>query len=122
MPDIEWPETLPSPKVNFKGRLENSLARTQMETGRIRQRRRFSASQKSWSFDLTLNDDEYLLFQDFVQDTLDGGSSYFLMEIPDGNGIEQIMVRFVDGNYAFEQLPPDNWLISFTLEKSYAAD
>jgi hypothetical protein len=119
MSDIYWPETLPAARVEFGGKETHGTIRTQMDSGRVRQRRRFLAKQKSWGFELIMDDAQYAIFQAFFTDDLDGGANYFYMNIADSDGITSTKVRCIGGEYGFKQIPPDHWAIQLDLESGY---
>lgn len=113
---IRFPESLPKPTRNYSVDIENSAVRSNMDSGRIRQRRRFTASQNSLSVKWELTDEEFQIFESFVFHALSGGTGWFEADLLTGNGIVPHKVRFQKGRYKAAYRGFMNWLVTATLD------
>lgn len=113
---IRFPESLPKPTRNYSVDIENSAVRSNMDSGRIRQRRRFTASQNSLSVKWELTDEEFQLFESFAFHALSGGTGWFEADLLTGNGIVPHKVRFQNGRYKAAYRGFMNWLVTATLD------
>jgi hypothetical protein len=113
----DWPEYLPLPSAtSFGGENAFATIRTEMETGRVRQRRRFTTSQETFSVTWILTADEFEAFKSFHLFTLEGGANFFDILLPVGVGLETMRVRFVGGTFRHSYQSYMNFQISATLE------
>lgn len=73
----------------------NPVVRTKMESGKSRTRRRFRVFpiQVQGSFNLT--DQQYLDCTEFVQETLNGWASPFLLTLRDHRGVREVRAQFL---------------------------
>lgn len=95
-----WPEsTLPLLNINKFGykSADNNLARTDMEAGPARQRRRFTTGPKTLEASWVLSAAQLALFETFHDVTVEGGSAWFTMPVPIGGLNSVRTVRFVEG-------------------------
>lgn len=69
--------------------------RTQMESGRAEYRRRFRVFPIPIQGSFHLTDAQYLQCTEFVQDTLNGWASPFLLTLRDHKGVRQVRARFL---------------------------
>lgn len=113
---IEFPTELPRPSQDYSVGIENSSLRTKMDSGRIRQRRRFTNSQNFISVKWDLTDEEFQLFESFAFHALDGGTSWFQTEILTGGGIVTHNVRIQEGKYKASYKGFMGWVVTATLD------
>lgn len=110
-----WPTLLPAPTSAYDIKLNASKLRTQMDSGRYRQRQRFGRENRlisvAWEFD----DNEYEFFQSFYLYKLEGGVDFFNVTIPLGGGMRSFVARFADDPDA-KYMDVLNWTVSSTLE------
>lgn len=113
-----WPDgtILAPPTVNFNGKVQTTVIRTKMDSGRVRQRNRFSAAVRSIEVEWVFTDDEFALFQGIYKFKITNGADFFNMSLPFGDGFKTYLVRFSDAGYAHQYKPHFQWTISATLE------
>lgn len=111
-----WPTSiLPDPLLELDGENDSNATRTQMASGRIQQRRRFSLDLHTMSARWRLTEDQFALFQSFVYYKLSGGSDWFELDMKRGGGLKTYKVRMVDGKYQYRLNSP-HWDVSARLE------
>lgn len=115
-PSIKWPSILPAPTVEYSLDIAHSSARTEMESGHIRQRRRFSDSNQSISVSWSFTDLEFQLFESFATHKLDGGNGWFETDILSGGGVVRHKVRIQNGQYSASYQNFMHWTVSATLD------
>lgn len=118
MPDpIQWPALLlPRPQRNFNFSVSNSTLRTKFDSGRTRQRKRFTKDFRTISVAWSFNDDEFYYFESFVKETLSNGQEWFEMELIQGDGFKTFYVRIVGGVYKATYDEVMYWNVTATLE------
>lgn len=94
-----WPSVLPLPSLDYTSKNEPTTIRTQMASGRVRQRRRFTSDMKTQSLRIRLTEDQYGLFQSFVFYKLNGGNDFFQLTLLGGQGLQLYNVRLINGEY-----------------------
>lgn len=90
-----YPESLPAPLVGTEYRPIDPQMRTQMESGRARVRRRFTAVPVNFSSRFIMSDEQAREFEAFYSGTLKDGVNWFLMPILSPYGRKLERVRFV---------------------------
>ena len=115
---ITWPESLPKPVLGFGVTTDTSVARTKMDSGRTRQRKRFTRDFRRMTASWKLSDAEYGYFQSIYLHLLDHGTDWFLAAFPMGDGVtRQYTVRFVADTYQAKQDEATlYWSVSANLE------
>lgn len=112
-----WPQqTFPNPTVDFSGGIKTSVIRTKMDTGRIRQRRRFTSDVRTCKVSWELKDDEFAMFQAVHKYKLSDGADWFTIELPQGDSLQPYRARFSSDGYTYDHRPILNWKVSATLE------
>jgi hypothetical protein len=96
---IHWPESLPKPNVDWSIRVSTAVARTKMESGRFRQRRRFTRDFRNMPVSWKLSDAEFGYFQSIYYHALDSGTDFFTVTLPMGDGMKSYTARFVADSY-----------------------
>lgn len=117
--DIDYPETLPCPlREGYAAKTVQPFQRTNLVSGRARQRRRFSSTpteyRVSWMF---ANDAEAAEFETWFKYTLNSGASWFNMPMltPAGGYARQVC-RFVDMYDGPDPVAGTMWRVSAKLE------
>lgn len=119
MTDIYYPhEYLSIPQWNGYGlKPVSPLIRTQMTSGRARQRRRYTSTPTNatvkWFFK---KDAQAQLFESWYRDTLTDGAAWFFMRLKTPMGIDMYQCRFTDIYDGPTLLKPGYWQFSATLE------
>lgn len=114
---ITWPEALPKPVLGFGVTTDTAVARTKMDSGRVRQRQRFTRDFRKMTATWKLSDANYGYFQSIYKWATNSGSDWLLMTLPMGNGMKQYTVRFVADTYQAKQDEATlYWSVSVQLE------
>lgn len=114
---ITWPATLPKPNRDFSTKVGTSAIRTQMDSGRFRQRPRFTRALRTIPVVWTLTDDDYYFFQGIYQHTLNQGCDWFTISLPLGDGFKDYTARFLAGSgYEAQHDQVMYWKVRATLE------
>lgn len=110
--------TLPNPRLDFNGETVPAMKRTQMETGRYRQQRRFTSQLNTYRASWQMSDYQWGLFQAFVLHKLSGGADWFYVNLPTGGEAmdKTVLARIVDGKYAGAHDGVLYWNVSAVLE------
>lgn len=78
MASINWPSTLPLPlQEGYKELPPNTSIRTQMDSGPVKVRRRYTAGVRSYNFSMDLTLDEIGALDTFYVDTTRSGTLLF---------------------------------------------
>lgn len=111
-----YPDFLPRPSQNYNLDVNASIGRTQMDSGRIRQRRRFTSTKDQIAVVWQFTDQEFAMFTSFVKFKINDGADWFTAEIVTGNGIQEQTVRMQGGNYQSAYRSHFNWNVSAVLD------
>lgn len=116
----DFPSTLPAPSVNGYGIAPgDATARTEMEVGEPRVRRRTSAPPEIYSFSWRFTDAQMDTFRTWFTNTSTGaahGAQWFNISLADGyTGLATRVARFV-GPWKSTALPGLNWDVAAQLE------
>lgn len=112
-----FPDYLPNPNTDFAGSNDANALRTQMTTGRFRQRNRFSQELRTMPVSWKLTDFEFGMFQSWHLHKLNGGNDWFNINLPlGGDGLESAVARFIEGKYAYKYTDFNEWTINGSLE------
>tara|TARA_R110000772_G_scaffold268565_1_gene396208 strand:- start:7064 stop:8680 length:1617 start_codon:yes stop_codon:yes gene_type:complete len=113
-----WPETLlPLPSQTFDVEAEFANIRSKMDSGRVRQRPRFTKELELSSVRFELSRVQYSIFKAVWVRELGQGNDWFTMRLPIANGAELTLaeIRFVS-DYRANHRTAGNWDISATIE------
>jgi len=113
-----WPETiLPLPNFNFGVDAQYSNVRSKMDSGRVRQRPRFTEELELADVKFELRKFEYAAFKYFWNNRVNRGNDWFTMHLPlpNGEGLTLTEIRFV-ADYKATHRAFENWDISTTIE------
>lgn len=115
--NIDFPNTLPCPLLEGKSaKTVRPFTRTTMESGRARQRRKFSSVptliKVSWAF----NSSQAQAFEAWFRDAIMDGADWFNLntKLPMGRG--PYVCRFVDMYDGPDQMTDNHWRYSAELE------
>lgn len=114
-----WPDDtiLSRVETDLGGSIEPTVIRTGMESGRWRQRRRFTSGWRSISASWLFNDSEFEIFKAIVTYKLADGADFFQISLPLGDdSFQNYVVRFVEGKYDFRYQDFMHWRVSARLE------
>ena len=115
---ITWPPAsiFPPPDVSFGAAVSANAIRTKMDSGRIRQRKRFTKNMRQISANWKLTDDQRSLFQGLFSGPLNNGADWFSMSLPLNGGFKTFTVRFVADSYSEKYDGFLHWNTSAKLE------
>lgn len=110
--------TLPNPGLSLTGSVQPSMKRTQMETGRIRQQRRFTSQRRTYRATWQMSDYQWGLFQAWVLHKIADGADWFYVNWPTGGEAldKAVLARIVDGGYAGAHDGVLYWNVTATVE------
>lgn len=92
-----WPDTLPLPNPDGYGITPvTAFVRTDMDSGRARQRRRFTRAPSSISAMWMFSQEQYALFEAFLAYEIGLGAGWFQIRLMNGMGITPMQARFMD--------------------------
>lgn len=115
---FEWPENiLPLPSFSFGVDAEFANIRSRMDSGRIRQRPRFTQEVEIATVRFELTRNEYAAFKAIWVNSINQGNDWFNMRLPiaDGQHLTPSEVRFIS-DYKANYRPGGNWDISAMIE------
>lgn len=116
-----YPAGLPEPQQATKIQPLDTTARTDMESGAARSRRRSAARADQAAVMWNFTDAQMATFRAWFEaaesaDGAAGGAAWFDVDLWMGDGgADAVEARFV-GAYAFDRVAPDVWRVSATLE------
>jgi hypothetical protein len=114
---ISYPALLPAPTRDYSLGIKNSAIRTQMESGRYRQRRRFLDSENTISVKWLFTDAEFQLFESWTFHALDGATAWF--ECPvlvSGGGVTTHQVRIQSGSLQAQLNRDGGWTVTAVMD------
>lgn len=108
---------LPLPSASFNVESQYSNVRTQMDSGRVRQRPRYSRELELAKCTFELTRYEYGAFVAFWDTKINRGNDWFNMDLPtpDGEKLTTSKVRFVS-DYTAQHMGDGNFNVSATIE------
>lgn len=119
MADIYYPHGyLPMPlQDGYAYQPISPLKRTEMTTGRARQRRAYTSTPTQANVQWFMETDEQAqLFEAWYRETITDGAAWFLMKLQTPLGVEFYKCRFVDIYQGPTLVAPIYWQFSATLE------
>lgn len=116
--DINWPAGLPCAlREGHSTQHGTPFVRTQMESGRARQRRKFSSVPSVQQFSWLMTQAQCMAFEAWFRDSLEDGAAWFNMRSRTPLGKDTDLVcRFVDMYAGPDIAGRDLWRISAPLE------
>lgn len=113
---IKFPAILPAPSQEFSITPDTNMVRTNMESGRTRQRKkntqRFYSAQVTWQFD----DMEFSAFKGFLYYEAQDGASWFEANLFTGESLTLHKMRLVNGQYTASYTTWGGWAVSATVD------
>lgn len=92
-----WPAMLPDPRASGYGiQPVTPYARTDMDGGAARQRRRFTRVPSHVSVTWRFTHAEHALFEGFLAYEINLGTDWFAVGLLNGMGVNQVQARFMD--------------------------
>jgi hypothetical protein len=114
---ISYPALLPAPTRDYSLGIKNSAIRTQMESGRYRQRRRFLDSENTISVKWLFTDAEFQLFESWTFHALDGATAWFECQVlVSGGGVTTHQVRIQSGSLQAQLNRDGGWTVTAVMD------
>lgn len=113
-----YPTQLPIPLIDYKGLKESNVISNKMDSGRYRQRKRFSGRRETVNVTFQFSYIQFGLFQHWFEEIIDSGASPFTMYLPNPatRQLADTTVRWMKGEYNFKTVAAENmWKVSGTL-------
>ena len=85
-----WPESLPRPKNDQGAQASTNVLRTEMATGKARQRQQFDDTMELVSVTWTMSDLEFTLFKTWYKLKIKNGTDWFYLPLALGDGIRNL--------------------------------
>ncbi|NIF80134.1 hypothetical protein F3J20_22530 [Paraburkholderia sp. Cy-641] len=90
-----WPATLPAATANSYGITPGTpYAATDMDSGRSRQRRRFTRVPSTVDVVWAMSRDQYAVFEAFLEYDIGLGTDWFQIELLNGVGVSTVVAQF----------------------------
>lgn len=116
--DIDYPSQLPAPlREGYAIQHDSPLMRTQMQSGRARQRRRFTSVPSVISVSWIMTEVEAQLFEAWFRWTTVDGSKWFNVSLSTPTGRKPRVCRFTDIYNGPTRLGPNRWRFTAQLEE-----
>jgi len=119
MPDEipSWPsQVLPELSTSYAQNMEAMSMRTQMDSGFVRQRRRFTTELQTYAVEWEMFDSQYQIFISWFDEVLNHGNEWFNINLATGGGLSIQKARFVGAKYASQYASFAFWKVSASLE------
>ncbi len=114
---VSWPySVLPDPSNAFSMDVPDTSVRTKMDSGHVRQRRRWTKENGKFAVEWELDDEEYQVFRAWWAEKIGLGTDWFTLNLPVGGGMAVQTARFVSGQFKADYVPVGNWKVSCVLE------
>ena len=99
MADPAFPAALPACRVGdgYGYKPVDAFARTNMDSGYARQRRRFVSTPTAVTVKWRFSIEELGVFESFWANEILDGASWFTVRLPNGQGINAVRARFTEG-------------------------
>lgn len=111
-----WPTTLPAPTVDGYGITpQASFARTDMDQGPARQRRRFTTAPTHYSVQWVLTEPQLGTLESWCRDQAADGAAWFSISLRNGQGLQVVEARFIEP-WKASKLGGMHYQVSATLE------
>ena len=110
-----YPAQLPAPLLrSYQSSNDDTVIRTQMESGPAKQRRRYANRQETYGVEWRFSSIQYEVFKAWYKWRTDDGEAWFNINLPDGGGTFVREVRF-EGTYSTSQDSQDLFVVTATL-------
>ncbi|MGE7136224.1 hypothetical protein ACQKIE_01170 [Luteibacter sp. NPDC031894] len=118
MADPIYPASLPAARVGdgYGYQPIDPFARTKMDSGSARQRRRFVSVPTNVTARIRLSTAQLATWESFFWNDLNAGVSWFMMPLNNGQGKNAVRVRITEAPSTAGTESPDVWDVSLKLE------
>jgi len=118
MADPIFPATLPAARVGdgYGYQPVSPFARTNMDSGLARQRRRFVSVPTNVTAKFRLTTAQLGIFETFYWNTINAGVSWFVVPLINGRGKNSVRARITEAPAVAGTESPDTWDVSLKLE------
>lgn len=114
---MDFPAILPAPSLSgYSVSPFDQTIRTDMEAGAARVRRRSASRNATATVAWIFTDNQFSVFDYWVQNKITGGADWFNLSIPDSAGFQSIEARLIGPYKVVGRVPPSSWQISTTIE------
>ena len=114
---FEWPRnSLPDPKTAFRSDIAPGTLRVVMDSGKVRQRQRFTVESSFYVVQWDLTDAQRALFKGIIKHKLVAGEEFFTIVLPVNNGLESVNARIIDGSYSEAYSRVFGWQVNVNME------
>lgn len=115
--DIDFPKSLPCPlKEGYGLEHVSTFARTDMESGRARNRRKFTSVPSMTGVAWIFNDAQAQAFEAWFRDAIQDGADWFNCDLKSPIGEKPYVCRFTDMYKGPEPIGAKHWKITAKLE------
>lgn len=114
-----WPSTLPIPQMaGYDVEATDPTARTDMDSGPARVRRRFTAAPDKVSLSFIMDEAQMIIFRAFWETDFLSGAAWVYMPIRDGiaAGMSSKECRPSAGKFKASPVSSSHWNVSFDVE------
>lgn len=117
MATIDFPSSLPTPLRSSYGLQHISpMMRSELQSGRARQRRRYTSVPSMASVSWLLSDNQAIAFESWFRDSVIDGAEWFNCRLSTPIGLQDYECRFAEMYNGPELVGPGLWRISASLE------
>jgi hypothetical protein len=113
---MDFPAGLPLPSQSFRINTEPNVIRTAMDSGAVRQRRRFTIDIAFMNVAWEFTESQMAVFIAWHRYKIGLGTDWFNINLPSGNGFAVHICRFVEGRFDQEYVEGDAWRVGAILE------
>ena len=107
MADVDFPKILPPFTIQYSTQEDPSIQRSTMETGRVRQTRRFTATRRVLSLSWVFTERELTFFRGWWFHKINMGASPFNLIVPEGDGgLQYQEVTLLGGAFTTNTISP----------------
>ena len=118
-----WPSNavIPDPDITLAGDLDQNALRIDMDSGRTRQRRRFTEGRMVYKVTWTLTQQQYQILRSILKYKLNDGTDYFQWSFAFGGGYLTRTMRIIDGNVSADYQDVGFWVCQCQIEEIFQA-
>ena len=116
---ISYPTNFPQPSTTLSGDSETPVVRTDLDNGLVEQFGRFATGRETYNLQWTLSNAEFVIFEEWFNQTLVGGVLIFGLTLPDAGAYSVQPVRFVGGTYSTSHKSALWWTVTARVEKMF---
>ena len=113
---VAWPDSFPAPQISgYSLQPEESIARTSMDSGVARQRRRFTSSPTKVKLRWKMSQELFGFFQSWYIYKAKAGAEWITIDLSNGQGYNPSQARFTTP-YSAKPLSHDQWEVMADFE------